>query len=283
MCYQLSGKTADSTKLLYFGYVRVLPGQSLPEAVEWRKGKHLEKLKYCLRDLDPETAVAKHIGTRQTESYCLRMETVLAICNHLSLGQDIRVRGGPFVLYSMTRDQLSEIQQLSVCQEPSSWRERLLVFDKQAQKLPASSHTRRHLTSSCFRCGGKNWRTCNCKAGVQASFQVHPSSGSSTASSSSMSTKIVLPISAGRKVMKGMKAMTAMRPMKVMKATRIMKAMKKRDRSYRDRSGEKSKCGNDKRKKRHIGPKHKKYRRLKWGPKFRENWKKATDKYRATH
>ena len=75
VCYKLTGHTADkATEVWYFGYVRVLARQTLQQAVDWRKGKHLRALKWCLRDVNPGTVEAVPLGHRLPELQSMKME-----------------------------------------------------------------------------------------------------------------------------------------------------------------------------------------------------------------
>ena len=157
-------------------------------------------------------------------------------------------------MYGLAKPQEVELAVLAPLVLQSSWAARLETFEKLARQLPADSWTRRHLKGSCFRCGSGNWKTCQCKSGWQQQQQQQAGSSSSCGSSS----RVVLPVKAP--------------------ASKAMKAMK-RDRSHRDRRGENSLSGAEKRKRRGITCKHEDYKWLKWGREPEASWRKATGKY----
>ena len=142
------------------------------------------------------------------------------------------------------------LQRLPPLASQPSWKARMGALEKLARQLPAASWTRRHLKGSCFRCGADKWKTCQCKSGWQQRQPQQAGSSSSLGSSS----RVVLPVKAP--------------------ARKAMKAMK-RDRSHRDRRGEKSFSGATKRKMRGITSDHDDYKRLKWGREPVASWRRA--------
>ena len=77
VCNKVIGWTADKpTEVWYFGYVRVLDHQTLMHAVEWWKGKHMQALKWCLRDVSPSTVNAVPVGHKLSELQSMKMKAV---------------------------------------------------------------------------------------------------------------------------------------------------------------------------------------------------------------
>lgn len=114
VCYKLTGHTADkATEVWYFGYVRVLARQTLQQAVDWRKGKHLRALKWCLRDVNPGTVEAVPLGHRLPELQSMKMEAASMVHAWKTAPAHARVRGGPFVLYGLAKAQEVELAALA--------------------------------------------------------------------------------------------------------------------------------------------------------------------------
>ena len=268
VCYKLSGVSWDHTAILYFGYVKVLPWQTLPEACTWRLQTHVKSLKYCIADLKPPSMSKQHLGTRIPESKALVMEAVYTICAWAQHREDdsIRVRGGPYVLKSFPTAEASLLEPIAA---EGSWESRALKLEEICCGLPAHSLIRRHLKQECFKCGKANWKLCGCKIG-KAALWPQPSVANSSLTPAPALWKSSLGLSSG--LLLPVKASSSSTSSA---SSAFLLPVKKGGRGPKGRSGSrmsgsrsysgKSLCGNKSRKRLGVRSPSQTYINLKWG------------------
>jgi len=274
-CYLLAGEYADGEPLEYYGVVRKLRGQTKEEACTWRLGQHKECLKFCLRGAKLDSLSCVPRSVLMPEKQAVLEEVALTA---RAFPRNHRARGGPYCRKDLPGRDVKELKEL----------EGLATGDigKLAAKKSLSSNLRLHVEMRCFACKKLRWKVCDCRSPCRPSPLAASASSSashtsvSAASSSSVASRPALPARSFKPVLPIQKASKAMKTMKAkaMKAPLAMKGKKsamKRDRSHRDRRGERSKSGSQKLKDWGIGPGHPEYKRLHWGKNFKRNWRQA--------
>ena len=271
VCYRLHGKAHDGESVTYIGHVQVLPGQSNEAAVHWRHGKHLESLKHCLQGLKPSTARSEPIGVKLPRREALLQELALAV---VAWKADARARGGPFVFKHLRAEQIRELQELSPVCDAASWTEKRRLVQKIASRFSERSSARCHIENRCFKCGAKDWTKCACKrSSIETSLL--PSAPGSSACGPGRPRKAVsqLPSRDPGRSRKAVPCLPSRGPGRPRKAVR-------KPRKRRDRRGEKSPSGNQKRKARGITCKSPACKKQKWGENPADAIKTANQNYK---
>jgi hypothetical protein len=158
--YRLTGKDEERRSIQYFGSVEVYEQQLRQEAADLRVTWHLSKRLRCLEGLIGKTAKAEVLSNRLPLSEALAFEAAHTVVAHQA---DPTSRGGPYCLKRLHDKDEQELKDLAEICDIASWTTKVSRLQTLVSSWKSTSSMKRHLSNSCYKCGAKNWKTCNCR------------------------------------------------------------------------------------------------------------------------